>query len=77
MKPKYNTFRKTGSKTARQSEKVYLRKFYNCKKYSYTTRFILKIYSSGKVEPMKNIFNRKNKHNFYYMNPAAMKAKVY
>lgn len=70
MKP-YNNFRKTANKTAAVSEKLAARKFYKNIKYSYSTRFILKIYSSGKAAPMKNIFNKKNNHYFYYMNPTA------
>lgn len=69
---KYNTFKKTSSKTAPISEKLTdLKNFYKSSKYNYKTRFYINIASPGKTAAMKNKFNKKNIHYFYYMNPTA------
>ena len=69
---KYNTFKKTSSKTAPISEKLTdLKNWYKSSKYNYKTRFYINIASPRKTAAMKNKFNKKNIHYFYYMNPTA------
>ena len=71
MKP-YNNFRKTANKRSLASEKLTdLKNFYKSSKYNYKTRFYINIASPGKTTAMKNKFNKKNIHYFYYMNPTA------
>lgn len=71
MKP-YNNFKKTANKKSLSSEKLTdLKNWYKSSKYNYKTRFYINIASSRKTAAMKNIFNKKNKHYFYYMNPTA------
>lgn len=72
---KYNTFRKTTNKHSPINERLYFNhQIYKPIKYSYKTKFLLSVYTDGKKQPFKNIFNRRAFTGWnHYTSPTARK----